>query len=100
MLGKDATPSRVRAALKKEWVVLWDSSRDELSVPAALSAQPQEVKDEWEKVYFEPARQASKRLRDSNTKAQAAITPVSATTGVGSNAAFAEELAAAVTDRA
>lgn len=101
MLGRDNnSPKRIRSALKKEWVLLWDSSRDELVVPAALKAQPQDVVDAWEKLYFEPARAASMRLRASNTPAAASSIAGKGATRVGSSVSLAEELATARTGAA
>jgi hypothetical protein len=50
----------VSSALKKEWIVLYDSERNEVKRPDALRSQPPEVQQQWEEEYFRPLEAAIK----------------------------------------
>ncbi|KAA0147554.1 hypothetical protein FNF27_02406 [Cafeteria roenbergensis] len=86
----DEAPERIRSALKREWVLLWDSARNEVVVPQELKAMPQDVQDAWEVAYFAPAREASKAPGSEKV----ATVHTGARAISGTSAAFDERLAA------
>jgi len=82
MRAAEEEPKRVRASLKKGWMLLWDSSRNEVVVPQAIRALPEEQQQQWEEAYFGPARAAAA----SGSPTVALVS--GANTRVGSSAAF------------